>query len=321
MKRSVDFYISELLYIHDCVIIPGFGGFVGNHTSAKLDQHNHTLSPPSKQLLFNQNLKTNDGLLINYIMDHESLDVKKIENEIKKFIENAWEKLNQIKKFRLNKIGLFSLEKEGNLVFIQDEEINYSLEAYGMPKIKASNFSRNIIKKELKKDIPSLRIKDKKIIYRKTWRAAAVLIPLIGISLISINKQTEITNIYAQMAKLNIFNYKAAKHIIPIEKTAPTLEEIEATTLSNEITPATSDKIILPKKVQYHIIAGAFSNEKNAANLIAELNKKNYRATIIGKNKTGLIRVAYASYVTKTDALVDLATIRENNRSAWILSQ
>ena len=28
MKRSVDFYISELLYIHDCVIIPGFGGFV-----------------------------------------------------------------------------------------------------------------------------------------------------------------------------------------------------------------------------------------------------------------------------------------------------
>ena len=73
MKRSIDYYINELLYIHDCVIIPGFGGFVGNHISAKLNKASKTLTPPSKQILFNENLKTNDGLLINYILENENI--------------------------------------------------------------------------------------------------------------------------------------------------------------------------------------------------------------------------------------------------------
>ncbi|MEC8853074.1 MAG: SPOR domain-containing protein, partial [Bacteroidota bacterium] len=34
MNRPIEHYISDLLYLHDCVIIPGFGGFVGNKKSA-----------------------------------------------------------------------------------------------------------------------------------------------------------------------------------------------------------------------------------------------------------------------------------------------
>ena len=37
MKKSVSHYISELLFLHDCVVLPEFGGFVGNKQSAKLN--------------------------------------------------------------------------------------------------------------------------------------------------------------------------------------------------------------------------------------------------------------------------------------------
>ncbi|MCX6268123.1 MAG: hypothetical protein NTW16_12315, partial [Bacteroidetes bacterium] len=59
--------IADLLSLHDCVIIPGFGGFIGNYSPARIDQVNHTFHPPTKELLFNVNLKQNDGLLASAI--------------------------------------------------------------------------------------------------------------------------------------------------------------------------------------------------------------------------------------------------------------
>ena len=55
MNKSVAHYISELLFLHDCVIVPEFGGFVGNKKSAQLNKTTGTLTPPSKQILFNEN--------------------------------------------------------------------------------------------------------------------------------------------------------------------------------------------------------------------------------------------------------------------------
>ncbi|NLA48282.1 MAG: hypothetical protein GX876_02335, partial [Bacteroidales bacterium] len=56
-------FIRELLFSHDCVIVPGFGGFVGNYAPARIDRATSTFYPPSKQISFNRNLRNNDGLL------------------------------------------------------------------------------------------------------------------------------------------------------------------------------------------------------------------------------------------------------------------
>ena len=76
MNKSVAHYISELLFLHDCVIVPEFGGFVGNKKSAQLNKTTGTLTPPSKQILFNTNLKINDGLLITHIVNKEGITQK-----------------------------------------------------------------------------------------------------------------------------------------------------------------------------------------------------------------------------------------------------
>ena len=77
MIKPIEYYISELLFLHDCVIIPNFGGFVSNKQSAKLNRVNGVLSPPTKQILFNKNLTTNDGLLISHIANQEAISNKK----------------------------------------------------------------------------------------------------------------------------------------------------------------------------------------------------------------------------------------------------
>ncbi|MBA3284223.1 MAG: SPOR domain-containing protein, partial [Nitrosopumilus sp.] len=58
---KIDQHISQLLYHHDCVIVPGFGGFVTNSQPARIHPVQHQFYPPSKSLGFNIHLRRNDG--------------------------------------------------------------------------------------------------------------------------------------------------------------------------------------------------------------------------------------------------------------------
>ena len=58
MNKTISTYISELLFLHDCVIIPQFGGFVEIINQAVLNETTGIITPPSKEILFNLNLKT-----------------------------------------------------------------------------------------------------------------------------------------------------------------------------------------------------------------------------------------------------------------------
>ena len=88
MKKTIDTYVSELLFLHDCVIIPEFGGFVGNNKSAVLNKYTNTIYPPSKKILFNKNLRTNDGLLINHISNSEVISNEESKELVSDYVKN-----------------------------------------------------------------------------------------------------------------------------------------------------------------------------------------------------------------------------------------
>ncbi|MEZ5146056.1 MAG: hypothetical protein R2759_02935 [Bacteroidales bacterium] len=69
---DISFHISELLFEHDCVIIPGFGGFVGHYSPAKIHPISHTF-PPSKIFYLTQNSPMTMGLLLDYISQRENV--------------------------------------------------------------------------------------------------------------------------------------------------------------------------------------------------------------------------------------------------------
>ncbi|MBP7243847.1 MAG: SPOR domain-containing protein, partial [Bacteroidia bacterium] len=85
----IPLYISELLYVSDCVIIPGLGGFVANSRSAFLNPAQHTFSPPVRRIAFNASLRTNDGLLANYVSRREGITYGDAVTKIKYFVEDV----------------------------------------------------------------------------------------------------------------------------------------------------------------------------------------------------------------------------------------
>ena len=82
-------HINDLLYRYECVIVPGFGGFITNEISASVNHYTHTFHPPMKQISFNSNLQNNDGLLANYISSIENISF----NEALNLINNQTKKM------------------------------------------------------------------------------------------------------------------------------------------------------------------------------------------------------------------------------------
>ena len=67
----LEHYIADLLYRYNCVVVPGFGAFLAERTSARINDTTNTFFAPSKFIAFNEQLSTNDGLLVSYIAETE----------------------------------------------------------------------------------------------------------------------------------------------------------------------------------------------------------------------------------------------------------
>ena len=323
MNKSVVHYISELLFLHDCVIVPEFGGFVGNRKSAQLNKTANSLTPPSKQILFNTNLKTNDGLLIAHIANQEGITQKIAQQNVELFSNESNTKLSSSKVLRIAKIGLFTVGKEGNIIFLQDSSTNYSLDAFGMkPTYNKSIVRKTETEKQVEKTVQKIRTTSNSP--KALFRAAAVIIPLVMLSYLTISQQERINNVYTQMATFNPFTTTE----IVEEVIAPNKEKIleigiEAVPIIEAMPKVATEKeevalIILSKK-NYYIIAGAFAEQKNANKMLNKLNKWNYNAEILEANH--LLRVSYNSFYNREDAVLALKKIKQENPDAWLLTK
>jgi cell division septation protein DedD len=124
-------HISSLLFEHDCVIVPGFGGFVSNYLPAQIHPVLHTFSPPSKTILFNKELKNNDGLLANHMVSCTHISYEKALAEIRSFVHINMQRLSNGETIEWENIGKLFPDKEGNIQFDQTTKTNYFKEAYG----------------------------------------------------------------------------------------------------------------------------------------------------------------------------------------------
>jgi hypothetical protein len=340
MIKTVEYYISELFFLHDCVIIPKFGGFVGNYQSAEVNSTTGFISAPSKKILFNTNLKTNDGLLITHIANQEKISLDEAHRNVDEFARHCNKKLSTSKILRIKEIGLFTLATEGNIIFLQDNTQNYNLASFGLKTTHHNKlFRENKTTEQAKSRVKT--VKTVTINYPQIFRAAAVMIPLALISYLSISQQDKITDIYAQMATLNPFS--SNENIIPNLQgvTAETndvifpsisdniedidnieyvedVEDVEDTSILDELDLEDDISTFIPSST-YYIIGGAFSEKKNAYQLLDKISKSNYNAEIL--DGSSLLRVSYDYFYNREDAILALNKIKLENPRAWLLTK
>lgn len=351
----IDKHISTLLYEHDCVIVPDFGGFVTGYAAAKVHTTQHVFTPPHKNITFNKHLKSNDGLLANQIVKAENKTFSEANSIIRSFVAESNGALKRGDKVMLELIGSLYLDVERNIQFDPDKSVNYLTEAFGMTAIQSLPVKRENIQERIEKQfvdrepIPQERKRKKTLAYITT-----VLALLIATSLIWLSVGTDILK-NANYSSLNPF----AQRVIPLYKIRPEVKpalsdkDINAGKFSlpvNDTLPLTTLSLIddvdhklvvrLQEKIsvaaqekdktivvnngtklvagmKYHVISGCFKIESNAHNFVAMMKAKNLNAAIIGKNKDGLFMVSCGDFANKDKAENELARVRMIT-AAWV---
>jgi hypothetical protein len=292
-----------------------FGGFVCSIISANLNKKTGILTPPIKSILFNSQLKDNDGLLINHIAQSEGISQEDAKINLLKFVDQSLKNLNKFKSCRFEEIGLFTLNSDKNIIFTQDLKTNYNLNAFGFQDIINNKITRDnseIIEESLK-----LIKKKNNFTTKRLLKAAAIIIPLIGISFLSITQEDRINNIYTQIANVNPISLKKDNvTLLKDQSNKQIKQQIQPEITNNELSQVFKE-VSIPKQ-KFYIIAGAFSVEKNANKLKNRLNSWNYNSSIIKNDK--IMRVSYDSFDSKEQALISLSKIRKENPQAWILT-
>ncbi len=142
-------YIGDLLYDYECVVIPGLGGFLTNDKPASIQPNTHHFRPPYKQVMFNAYLKTNDGLLVNYIAREENISYREAKAQVDKFVYLCNNALKSGKRINFHRVGYLYLNKNEKIVFEQDSSINYNADAFGLssfvsPAIRHANVEEKL---------------------------------------------------------------------------------------------------------------------------------------------------------------------------------
>ncbi len=304
--------ISDLLYRYQCVTIPGFGAFITNYQSAKHNSADHSFSPPSKQLTFNSQLITNDGLLASYIAEFNEISFEnamdRIEEEIK-----IWRKdLDRNEHVVLENIGGLHLNDEGNLVFTPTNTLNYLTTSFGLSSFSSPAVNRETYKQEveaLEQSTP-LIITPERRSQSPILRYAAIGLLLVGLGF--------------GIKEINNLN-KEIKEYVGVQSQEIVEDSIQTATFF-ETSPMEFSAInltVAKKEIKkYFIVAGAFRVKNNATKKINQLIAQGYEAELIGTNRFGLHQVSFAGFADKDEALASLRSIKRNvTWDAWLLTK
>lgn len=308
-------YIQELLYRYNCVVVPDFGAFLAGIRPAILHRATNTFDPPTKVLSFNEQLSSNDGLLVSYMANAENVSYEEKLKEIQG-IALGWKKqMRQGKRLELPDIGELWLNKEGKIQFQPLQQINYLTSSYGLSSVVSPKVTREVLKEEvlqMEERIPFMITPEERQrhSFRPYLKYAAIVLLAVATGLTGF-RVYEDSRVATQLAR------EAAQEEVT--------RNIQEATFFNskplELPPLSLEVKIKPNGI-HHVIAGAFRVQENADKKVRQLRKKGYEAAYLGINKYGLHQVSYASFAEPEEALKYLRTIKQTvSRDAWLLSE
>ena len=325
--------ITDLLFTNDCVVLPGFGGFVAKYKGASLNETIHSVYPPQKTIGFNPQIHINDGLLISAYCSVMNISYNEAKSEVEKWVNQQHLMLQRGEKLVWNQLGVLFQDRTGKLQFIPDGKMNFSIDSFGLQRIQLTPVIREEKLEPTGEQPVAIALESPaQVVIKKSssvvWKVAAVLaFPLLGIGIFAASSKLKNTD--WQYASFQLFGIKSRiAEYTPNERKLDlsnnAIEEAADSTFvykleSKDVQEALVDHLPAKKsKPKFEIIVGAFSVHANASNYVKQLKEMGFPAYEAGK-RGNLQLVALESAEDRTTAvqLLDSAKAKVN-LSAWL---
>ncbi|WP_073345444.1 HU domain-containing protein [Bacteroides congonensis] len=352
-------HIEVLLLENDCVIVPGFGGFVAHYAPATHVKEENLFLPPTRTIGFNPQLKLNDGVLVQSYMsayDTSFADANRIvEKEVSEFIGL----LHEEGKAHLENIGEIHYNIYGNYEFIPyDYKITtpslYGLDSFEMHELSTlQQREKVLVPANLEKEKKTYEISINRAFLRNAAAMIAAIVLFFAFSTPVENTDVQKNN-YAQLLPGELFEQieKQSVAVTPVYVKNDVAQQTKKTSASaktsstpkltadkaqtsrpiavKEVKVAKQEVVPVPVSVKpqanvdhpYHIIVAGGISLKDAEAMANQLNSKGF-AEAKALNTDGKVRVSIRSFENREEATKQLLELRKNEtyKNAWLLAK
>ena len=346
--------VIQLLLRHNCVVVPGFGGFVAKQVSAELDLQKGILSPPKKALLFNRFLLTDDGHLLAEYARQQGLYYEDAKAQLQAFTDTMQRQLLNGETIKLAKLGSFTRQSDGQITFEQDRFFNLLLTSYGLGNL---NFVSKPV--EIVEESPIIELEPALGVSKIKWARVAAAACFLPLAFYSFWIPTQTNALQSGLFSSSDFNplheqvaptyTKAQLHLqSSLPKSTSNLEfelkerarlatyewqpgylfkvQIPAKPVTNQVnnisvtTPASSEMTppAAATAAAYDFIVGCFSNLQNAQNLQRKLQRDGFAARLIQNGPLTKVSAGAAQNLTELQQIQQQAAAR--GLQGWVLN-
>ena len=332
-------HIERLLLVHDCVIVPKFGGFVLQVVPAVQHVEEHTFRPLRKEIGFNMTLQHNDGLLPELYMRVYAVSYRQAQLMLEEDVEDIKNTLQQYGKLSFGVLGSYSIGEEGQMIFHPGETDLFSVVSYGLPvfhfpalaPLQEERGEEILLtfQKE-KKDTLYIPISRKLIRTAMASAAALALFLLVSTPVKDVNQDTYTASFVptGMVGQKSFFSEAVLPDSMVTEvdmKQEPS-EEVNAREVKNAAPAPLPEKkslvskpvIVQPKKM-YHIVIASFPSESQADEFIAGVDRSecNHVSKVV---RDGKYRIYADKFDNREAAESYMATLRSNPKykDAWL---
>lgn len=353
MMISIAEAISYLLFVRDTVVVPGLGAFVKKPTSAQVNPVANYFSAPGVNIEFDANLREDNDLVVNYMSEENDIPEEEARKLLAMFVSDCFNSLKQGNKVVLNNIGILHYDWNDNLVFEQDNEVNYNADAFGLCDFTPEPVLRSKTKEEIKQEIEQQQkdkntpvTVDEKAVheqdkqdeeeeyddedFRRGWLRVLLgilfVVCVIGglqyLHIIDVLRWIRKPSKYIVYVKpgtypLPTYTVDWDEELAKYKETWRQQEPVEVETVV-PVTPIESPTEVIPG-ANIRIIAGCFGQEENAIRLTNTLKELGYRNAFY-EPRGSKWYVSFGRYRTDEEAAAALREIRANTEyKAWIL--
>ena len=304
-------HIEFLLHTHNCVVVPDLGGFVVNvvpsYREGVSDFH-----APKCELVFNRDLRHNDGLLAQSYMKTDALSFEAASRKIEQEVQELKKQLREKRYLDLGKLGMFTMHDDERFVYTPAEFVRPMF--FGLQTAS--------LKPLIQMPVPILPPKtETKKLRRFSARAAAVVAA--GLLLFALPSNESTVN--RQSAQLFYENTWSPRSSAEIDVVADAVPIYEATVfqqeVENNIKNVPAVEIIVERIPTYYIIIGVFQYAEGA-NITKNRLIANGISQAATMERNGRIYVTAASHNDRNVAQAALRRLHREHPAyfdAWVL--
>ncbi|MBQ8673290.1 MAG: SPOR domain-containing protein [Bacteroides sp.] len=354
-------HIEILLLEHDCVIVPGLGGFVAHYTPARRVQEENLFLPPIRTIGFNPGLLLNDGLLVQSYMTVHDTDFSDATRMMELGVEELMQSLRQEGKVELPHIGSLHYSIHHTYEFHPYDNRLATPSLYGLGSFELCELTATTVPPARKAAVVPMSPRHERTqrnirFYRSRLANVAAIIAIVLTSFllsIPVGNTTVGTVSQAGLSPESLmkdFEKQSLAHTLICPTPSQELPEatVEKEAGKEEKQPASQEKrpiVVKEVKVKqtgtatipvtthadakpasapksYHLIVASVGTEKDARAMALQLSGQGHDdAQAIIGD--GKMRVSIASYSNATEAYTALNKLRQQEayKNAWVLKK